>query len=42
MFFSKNYVPLRLWWKIGFVASIANIAVWGTIGFGWWRLIRIW
>jgi divalent anion:Na+ symporter, DASS family len=42
MFFSTNYVSLRLWWTIGFVVSIANIIIWGTIGFGWWRLIRIW
>jgi divalent anion:Na+ symporter, DASS family len=42
MFFSRNYVSLRLWWTIGLIVSIANIIIWGTIGFGWWRLIRIW
>jgi DASS family divalent anion:Na+ symporter len=42
MFFAKNYVPLRLWWTIGFIASIANIIIWSTVGFGWWHLIRIW
>jgi len=42
MFFSRNYVSLGLWWKIGFVISIVNIAIWSTVGFGWWKLIRIW
>lgn len=42
MFFAKNYVSLKRWWTIGFVASIVNILIWGTIGFGWWRLILIW
>jgi DASS family divalent anion:Na+ symporter len=42
MFFSRNYVSLKLWWTIGLVVSVANIIIWGTIGFGWWRLIRIW
>jgi len=42
MFFSRNYVSLRLWWKIGFVVSIANLAIWATVGFSWWRLLRIW
>ncbi len=42
MFFARNYVSLKLWWTIGLVVSFVNIAIWGTIGFGWWRLIRIW
>ena len=42
MFFAHDYVPLRLWWRIGFVVSLANIAIWSTIGFGWWKAIGIW
>ncbi len=42
MFFARNYVSLKLWWKIGLVASITNIIIWSTVGFGWWRFIRIW
>jgi DASS family divalent anion:Na+ symporter len=42
MFFARNYASLGLWWRIGFVISIVNIAIWSTAGFGWWRLIRIW
>lgn len=42
MFFAHNYVPMRQWWKVGFVVSVVNLAIWGTIGFGWWKLIGIW
>lgn len=42
MFFAHGYVPLRRWWKVGFVVSLANIAIWSTIGFTWWKLLGIW
>ncbi|HYP06810.1 MAG TPA: DASS family sodium-coupled anion symporter [Bryobacteraceae bacterium] len=42
MFFAHEYVPLRDWWRIGFVVSLLNIAIWSTIGFGWWKLLGIW
>ncbi|MBC7925767.1 MAG: DASS family sodium-coupled anion symporter, partial [Bryobacteraceae bacterium] len=42
MFFSHNYVPFGTWWRIGFVVSLVNLAIWSTIGFAWWKLLRIW
>jgi len=42
MFFAHEYVPLRTWWKVGFFVSLANIAIWSTVGFGWWKLLGIW
>jgi DASS family divalent anion:Na+ symporter len=42
MFFGQDYVSLKEWWRIGFLVSILNIAIWGTIGFGWWKLVGIW
>jgi divalent anion:Na+ symporter, DASS family len=42
MFFAHGYVPLRTWWKVGLIVSFANIAVWSTIGFAWWKWIGIW
>ena len=42
MFFAQEYVPLRDWWRIGFIISLLNIAIWSTIGFGWWKLLGIW
>lgn len=42
MFFAQNYVPLKRWWQVGAVVSVANLLIWGTVGFGWWKLIGIW
>ena len=42
MFFAHEYVSLKLWWRIGLIVSFVNIAIWSTIGFGWWHLIGIW
>jgi len=30
------------WWKVGFYVSIANMAVWLTIGFAWWKVVGFW
>ena len=42
MFFAHGYVSLQKWWKVGFVVSLVNLAIWSAIGFGWWKLIGIW
>lgn len=42
MFYATGYVSFQKWWKAGFVASLANITIWSTVGFGWWKLIGIW
>jgi DASS family divalent anion:Na+ symporter len=42
MFFGHGYVPMTTWWRMGFIVSVANILIWSTVGFAWWRLIGIW
>jgi len=42
MFFAQDYVPLKTWWRIGFIVSLSNIAIWCTVGFLWWKLLGIW
>jgi DASS family divalent anion:Na+ symporter len=42
MFYAHDYVSFRMWWKVGFVVSLVNLAIWSTVGFGWWKLIGIW
>jgi divalent anion:Na+ symporter, DASS family len=42
MYFATGYASFAQWWKIGFVVSVVNLAIWFTIGFGWWKLIGIW
>jgi DASS family divalent anion:Na+ symporter len=42
MFFAHQYVSFRKWWQVGFLMSLVNLAIWSTVGFGWWKLIGIW
>ena len=42
MFFAHDYVSLRSWWKVGAAVSVANLAIWSTVGFGWWKLLGLW
>lgn len=40
--FAENYVEVGLWWKVGAVVSVVNLAIWLTIGFGWWKFLGFW
>jgi divalent anion:Na+ symporter, DASS family len=42
MFFAQDYVSMKTWWRIGFIVSLVNIAIWTTVGFGWWRFVGVW
>lgn len=42
MFFATGYVSFPQWWKIGFLASLVNLAIWSTVGFAWWKLLGMW
>ena len=40
--YSQNYVTFSEWWRAGFIVSIANLVIWLTIGFGWWKFLGFW
>ena len=40
--FSLGYVSLGDWWRVGFLVSLANLTIWLTVGFGWWKLPGFW
>jgi len=40
--FAEGYVGLRDWWKVGLLVSFANLAIWLTVGFAWWKLLGFW
>jgi len=42
IFFAQGYVSLKKWWQIGAIASVANLIIWTTAGFAWWKLVGIW
>jgi DASS family divalent anion:Na+ symporter len=35
-------VPLGMWWRVGAIVSIVNIAIWIGVGAAWWRLLQLW
>jgi len=42
VFFNAGYVGQGTWWRVGFVLSILNLAIWVGVGSIWWRLIGLW
>jgi len=40
--FGVGYVNRGEWWKVGFLVSIANMTIWLTIGFAWWKFLGYW
>jgi DASS family divalent anion:Na+ symporter len=42
IYFGSGYVSQREWWSIGFRISLVTLALWGTIGLLWWKLLGWW
>jgi divalent anion:Na+ symporter, DASS family len=42
IFFGAGYVPQTTWWRMGLVASMINIPIWGLIGMVWWKILGLW
>lgn len=40
--FGTGYVSVATWWKLGFIISLVNIAIWMVIGGLWWKLLGLW
>jgi DASS family divalent anion:Na+ symporter len=42
VFFGAGYVNEREWWRIGFLVSLVNVAIWAVAGGLWWKAIGMW
>ncbi len=42
VYFGAGYVSQADWWKLGFLISVLNIAIWLGIGPIWWKLVGLW
>lgn len=42
MYYAQGYVAFRDWWRVGFLVSLCHLALWGSVGFAWWKLIGLW
>jgi DASS family divalent anion:Na+ symporter len=42
VYFGAGYVSQARWWKIGFLISVLNIALWLGLGPIWWKVLGFW
>ena len=42
IYFGAGYVTQRVWWRLGFIASLASIGIWATVGLIWWKVLGLW
>ncbi|BDU74649.1 anion permease [Mesoterricola silvestris] len=40
--FGMGYVPIGTWWRLGFIVSLVNIAIWVFVGGAWWKVLGLW
>jgi DASS family divalent anion:Na+ symporter len=40
--FGTGYVSVATWWKMGFIISVVNIAIWMIVGGLWWKILGLW
>jgi divalent anion:Na+ symporter, DASS family len=40
--FGTGYVTRAEWWRAGFFVSVANMVIWLTAGFAWWKFLGFW
>jgi DASS family divalent anion:Na+ symporter len=40
--FGAGYLTQAAWWRIGFLLSLVQLAIWLPIGFLWWKAIGLW
>jgi DASS family divalent anion:Na+ symporter len=41
LLYGVGYVDIKDWWRIGFLVSIINIAIWSTVGLMWWKFLEL-
>jgi DASS family divalent anion:Na+ symporter len=42
IFYGPGFVPLGTWWRLGFIFSLVNLAIWIGIGSFWWKTLGLW
>ncbi len=40
--FSSGFISLGEWWKVGFIMSVINLTIFGSIGSLWWKILGLW
>jgi DASS family divalent anion:Na+ symporter len=42
VFFGTGYVSQADWWRVGFLVSLLNLALWLGVGLMWWKVLGWW
>ncbi|MBX9927687.1 MAG: anion permease [Gemmatimonadaceae bacterium] len=42
IYFGADYISQRDWWRMGLRVSMVTVALWGTVGVLWWRILGWW
>jgi DASS family divalent anion:Na+ symporter len=42
IYFGAGYVSQAEWWRIGLIGSVVSLAIWLTLGVGWWKVLGYW
>jgi DASS family divalent anion:Na+ symporter len=42
VFFGAGYLSQATWWRLGFLLSLVNLAVWFGVGLVWWKVLGYW
>ncbi|HQS83621.1 MAG: anion permease [Alphaproteobacteria bacterium 16-39-46] len=42
VFFGGNFIPVRTWWRLGFLCSLLTLLVWSVVGGLWWKFLGYW
>jgi divalent anion:Na+ symporter, DASS family len=42
IFFGAGYVSQGTWWRVGFLVSLLNVAIWVGGGMFWWKILGWW
>lgn len=42
VYFGVGYVGQGTWWRLGFLISLLNLAIWLGVGMVWWKFVGLW
>ena len=41
LLFAEGFVPVKTWWKVGFICSVVNLLIVFTVGILWWKILGL-
>lgn len=41
LLFAEGFVPVKTWWKVGFICSVVNLVIVFTVGILWWKILGL-